>query len=145
MTHITVTYDCGCTERRKISAGEATYMSENPTAARALLREHGTCDQCKAKQAQSAGLPKLTGSDKQVIWAAEIRAKFIRGIERIEADAKSQCLSLGTAPAGEVVRRLITEQENTLKKCAAIRSMQDAGWWIKHRLLPTKELLTRVN
>ena len=44
----------------------------------AALESH-PCPACRAKaaleQAQLAGLPELTGSDKQIAWASDIRSK----------------------------------------------------------------------
>lgn len=52
------------------------------------------CPECqaeaKAEEAKAAGLPELTGSEKQIAWALSIRQKFVDEVEAIKTETLSK-------------------------------------------------------
>jgi hypothetical protein len=88
------------------------------------------CPACRAakarSEAQSAGLPALVGSEKQVAWASDIRKGLIPREETVLA-------ALRAAPSAEnqALRDVaISAAERVLE---GMRSQASARWWIDHR------------
>lgn len=68
-----------------------------------------------ATASTAAGLPTLTGTERQVPWATTIRQEWIgRSLERVPAEH----------PSREAVGQALI---------AAASSQPSAGWWIDHR------------
>lgn len=99
---------------------------------REWIAEHGThiCDECKAAERdarntaaaelnRTAGLPTLTGSDKQIAWAETIRAEKATALHGI-----------GLKP--EFVEAII----------AVVMQQTSAAWWIDHRTATARDLMT---
>lgn len=61
-------------------------------------------------------LPALTGSEKQIAWATEIRTDRLAAVDRVIAET--------TTP--HILERRIGER-------AYLRNVTDAGWWIDRR------------
>lgn len=74
MAQYTVNYRCGHSEKVALFGKYADRES------RIKSLEAGDCPACRLAarlaKANSTELPSLTGSDKQIVWAADIRAKF---------------------------------------------------------------------
>lgn len=70
-----------------------------------------------AEAASKAGLPKLTGSEKQVAWAETIRMKAI-------AEAEAAIARTATTPE---------RQEQVAPLLAKLKAQTDSGWWIENR------------
>lgn len=66
--------------------------------------------------AEAAGLPALTGSDKQIAWAETIRAKALAAIDEI------------TAKCGESAK-----VPEALAIVDWVRGQSESRWWIDHR------------
>ena len=75
MAWYTINYTCGHTERVQL------YGAHKDRYAKIEAMERRACPECEAKAAQeqaaSDGLPALTGSDRQISWAADIRARWL--------------------------------------------------------------------
>jgi hypothetical protein len=87
-----VTYHCGHSETRSFSGSHSARDAYNEK----LSRED--CPACRSAQAATrsadAGLPTLTGSDKQIAWAEQIRQQavtaFAEAQDVIEAAAPDE-------------------------------------------------------
>ncbi len=92
------------------------------------------CLACKrtAEQATAAplvaGLPALTGSDKQVSWATSVRAQQLTKIAMEIERAVANCDATDPAQAAAIAR--IEAAVATIKQQSA------AGWWIDRRDQP---------
>lgn len=72
----TIKYTCGHTAEQQM------YGKHSERDRRAEYLGRNDCPACGARkaaeQAQASGLPALTGSDKQIAWAAAIRERALR-------------------------------------------------------------------
>jgi hypothetical protein len=96
-------------------------------------------------------MPALVGSDKQVAWAAEIRAKLAREIA--ELAAKSANVKFGAVRRTDI--EFIAETEAAIANALAtmpgadrftaavdkIFARTDARWWIDNRKAPPVALI----
>lgn len=88
------TYRCGC-------EGKAFAGSRKEAESKASYLSGKDCFKCGAKaeaevaskQAEAKGLPALTGSEKQITWAEQIRAKQIDRIETFYDYYAPKCTS----------------------------------------------------
>lgn len=96
------------------------------------------CEDCLAKQREeenskaaaensAAGLPELTGTEKQIAWAETIRAALI---PRIREELIR--LTKGAEYSDDVVEKLRTE---TMRR---VEAQTDASWWIDNRASATE-------
>ena len=117
-----VTYHCGHSETRSFSGRH----SARDAYIEKLSRED--CPACRAAQAKTrsaaAGLPTLTGSDKQIAWAEQIRQ------QAVTAFAEAQSVIEAAAPDAD-------SRQRALDTLATIRTRTmgttDAGIWIDIR------------
>ena len=117
-----VTYHCGHSETRSFSGRH----SARDAYIEKLSRED--CPACRAAQAKTrsaaAGLPTLTGSDKQIAWAEQIRQ------QAVTAFAEAQDVIQSAAPDAD-------SRQRALDALATIRTRTmgttDAGIWIDIR------------
>ena len=121
MAWYTINYKCGHTERVQL------YGAHKERYAKIERMEACNCPECEAKAAQDRaaadGLPALTGSDKQISWAADIRARWLT--DDISKDAKR----LVNALADEL--ETVTDNPDATKRLmsAALTSLgADADW-----------------
>jgi hypothetical protein len=90
--------------------------------------EKAECPACRAavaqKAAKEAGLPALTGSDKQVSWASDIRAKaapmFAAAAEKVAAAVARNPNDPQAALAPAILSEIEKMRQNTAAK-----------WWIE--------------
>ena len=121
MAWYTINYTCGHTERVQL------YGAHKERYAKIERMEACNCPECEAKAAQeraaSDGLPALTGSDKQISWAADIRARWLA--DGLSKDVKG----LVNALVDEL--EAVTDDPETAKRLmsAALTSLgADADW-----------------
>ena len=121
MAWYTINYTCGHTERVQL------YGAHKDRYAKIEAMERRACPECEAKAAQeqaaSDGLPALTGSDKQISWAADIRARWLA--DGLSKDVKG----LVDALVDEL--EAVTDDPETAKHLmsAALTSLgADADW-----------------
>ena len=117
-----VTYRCGHTETRNVSGSHSARDSYIEKLS------HEDCPTCRATTAATrsadAGLPTLTGSDKQIAWAEQIRQ------QAVTAFAEAQDVIQSAAPDE-------ASKQRALDTLATIRTRTmgttDAGIWIDIR------------
>jgi len=108
----TIRHICGHTETVQLR-GPA---DERERAVRKLTSR--PCRECEtARRVRADKAAGLTGSDKQIAWAADIRADVTARIEEVKAR------SAAAGPETEMV-------DLALSRLAAIT---DADWWIDHQ------------
>ena len=121
MAWYTINYTCGHTERVQL------YGAHKDRYAKIEAMERRACPECEAKAAQEQaapdGLPALAGSDKQISWAADIRARWLA--DGLSKDVKG----LVNALVDEL--EAVTNDPDTAKRLmsAALVSLgADADW-----------------
>lgn len=131
MAKYTIMHKCG---------HEAVRQLYGPTADRRRKiewLEQQKCDACQQAEHDAAtdayetraGLPELTGSEKQIAWARDIRVGVFRCLRELDSYTFD-----------DRTERLLREW------CAALRQPTEAAWWIKRRLqLPFNPRMTRIN
>ena len=129
MAKTMITRTCGHTETVNISGpvkgreGQERYEASKCCAACYATRQAAarqTANAAAAVQAQAAGLPALTGSDKQTAWAVTIRQTCISAAAAMSASSRA-------AGAGAMADRL----DNAMDSWVA--SHTAAAYWIDRR------------
>lgn len=88
MAKYTITYKCGHTEEMQLFGKEKDRYSK--------IDWYATqdCPECKAAAARAAakerGLVELEGTAKQIVWAEQIRAKFLELSEQIKKQLETK-------------------------------------------------------
>lgn len=107
------------------------------------------CDEClyterKAKaddisrRAASAGLPELTGSEKQITWAQQIRYEFADVVTRFWQDVEDgKCGDI----TSEQTQASIKRTKNVLNYIFV--SKTSASWWIDNRGMDVRTAIRR--
>lgn len=120
MAQYQVTHTCGHSETVQITGTDV----HGERARRAAWLESLPCLDCQheAQRAQAAAetadMPALTGSPRQVAWATTIRASIMREIA--EQQTRQDETGQPTPP-------------NIAAAIARLRATTAAGWWIDHR------------
>jgi hypothetical protein len=100
--------------------------------------ERHPCPACRSAQAQAqgvaAGLPPLTGSEKQIAWAGDIRARLLPTYEQEIAAAKKLLPESRDLPQAAFAFELIDLAEQRLAKR---QGQSEARWWIDNRDMRT--------
>ncbi|MFT4040697.1 MAG: hypothetical protein QM692_21130 [Thermomicrobiales bacterium] len=77
-------------------------------------------------------LPTLTGTDKQIAWATDLRAQRLREMEARQADFERQAAIAITK--GQTTEAEVTEgRAHGAAVVADILSHTEAKWWIDQR------------
>jgi len=108
------------------------------------------CEDCKENQRQegndkaaqanaSAGLPELTGSEKQIAWAETIRAEKLSNIEK-EANKEFNPLE-AEAYYGDDQSMTEAQQNHAVRQ---IKRQTSASWWIDNRTTKAGHLLAQL-
>lgn len=133
MGYETITYSCGHEGRVQLYGK----MDERRRKAEWMSRTC-VCDACKvqareeesakvAAQAQAAGLPALTGSDKQVAWAESIRAAALAGFDAAATEFRALIAGQGDAATRAEAEQLLASDR------AALAARTSAKVWIDQR------------
>lgn len=139
------------------------HEAEGHLCAACTTQQHAAENAVAAEANQSAGLPSLTGSEKQVAWAETIRAQILRDLERIAPivaaygsvtqmrlasdderdailkrarEAADSIESPGRAPYEMWAREVLHEVESADFYAAmleVVRRQTRASWWIDNR------------
>lgn len=130
-----ISYTCGHSEREQL------YGPEKDRQRKIEWKERGMCPACyraaqsqKAEQAaNAAGLPALTGSDKQIAWAQTIRAGHVALMDKWLAQVAAAKLWGGQAltPETEALRDLGIAIANQLR--AELLAETESRFWIDNR------------
>lgn len=102
------------------------------------------CDACRQKaieranaeaasQAESMGLPELTGTEKQIPWAENIRMERVENLREYAARCQ------------ERPRLLRLDHFEAEPAVTWILGQTSAAWWINHRELGLRELLQQAH
>ena len=92
-----------------------------------------------ADHAEAAGLPKLTGSDKQIAWAETIRSKKLAEIAQQRADFEALGLRKGATP-----ENIAAGMAQFDAVAAKVTVQADARFWIDNRDLGAISLMRAV-
>lgn len=141
MGWMTLTYSCGHEDRQQL------YGPMDERRRRVEYLERGVCTACyRAQQTDRSkattarlSLPTLTGSERQVAWAEQLRADRVAQIERLLADAKGLTLAEGIA---QMETEDTDAARTTLASLRAVLGMTEAHWWIERRGEPLRTALT---
>ena len=168
MAQYSVTFSCGHTETIHL------YGKEKERYRRIeYFEEHGICSACyAARRAEeraallaAAAAPALTGTEKQIKWAEDIRARFIRDTRTIDApqvisnlatlldDRSFEFAALknprkitAALTAARCPEDYFTDAAAAIKSVIeyTVKNRPAAKWWIeaRHREQPQTDLLT---
>lgn len=143
MAKYDITYSCGHSGEINIAGpvklrqGRADWEAAKvcTDCYRAEQRRKG---EAVAAEQSAAGLPELQGSDKQIAWAATIRAAAVAGLEAIE----QQIADLVTEAGGEVnLLELAPTVAATRAAIERVRRNPSAKFWIDNRERSARSLL----
>jgi hypothetical protein len=141
----TITFACGHTEEQQLYGK----VSERERTVAAALNHN--CPACRATKAaaadNAAGLPALQGTEKQIGWASECRAKLL---PLLDAQATRGQTIIARIDAGEAdgkapAERIAAERAKTvdvIAKIERIKANTKAGYWIDNR---SANVLTMLN
>ena len=125
MAKYQVTYACGHTDTIQLYGKEADREKRLAYLATIDCPDCYHNKQLQAAKAQTAGLPDLQGSDKQINWATQIRAEVYAALDKysklIEADQTAR-------EQGKIVARKMFADFR-----AAMTAHTDCRFWIDNR------------
>lgn len=138
MSTETLTYRCGHAESVQLYCAPADREKRIAAAAR------GACAQCRVgiakMQAELMGLPALTGSDKQIAWASDVRLKLLAGIP----EAAEKLATVGVASPPEMREAFADQVAATRAAIATIRAAPSAKLWIEQRERPLQDIIDSI-
>lgn len=126
MAKYTIQFACGHSDEKQLYGSTSERDSYRAWAAR-----EGECATCRTKAKDLAceaieaehEMPELTGSDKQIAWARQIRADKIAAIADLNAKGRARCPAEKHAQFDEMARRVM----------AALYAKTEAKWWIDRK------------
>lgn len=123
----TLTYRCGHAEIAQLYGAHAEREKRIAAAARVA------CAACRVEvakmQAELMGLPALTGSNKQIAWASDVRLKLLAGIPEV-----AENLATAWVAATPEKREAFADQVAASRAAmVTIRAATSAKWWIEQR------------
>lgn len=131
MAQYDITYQCGHT------ITEQLYGKHTERQRRIEAAQYRLCPDCyraqqlaKATEA-NAELPALTGTEKQISWAEQIRAKAMSGLAELEAQAAK---SAGTE----------AQKQQFTAAAGSLRAKSSAGYWIDNRDRSARLLINAI-
>ena len=176
----TVTHNCGHTGDVKVYGKvsgrdyQVAKAADNPCATcrqAAQTAKNAAAAAEAAKIAAQAGLPVLTGSDKQIVWAEQIRREKLESLQNLSElidlvgskERASQLTEAEKAALGVESRRILAKMpadkranapmqayatvgvvvtaEGYPAAMATLKAQSKASWWIDHRATDIAELL----
>ena len=130
MAKYTVTNTCGHTSSVELVGPERDRTRRLDAMERTTCRDCGraTATATATAQAEVAGLPTRTGTEKQIAWAATIRA------EKLAAITVERELFVATGKRQMVPAELIIVELTAFDMAARkVAGQVAAGWWIDHQ------------
>ncbi|WP_290455283.1 hypothetical protein [Faecalibaculum rodentium] len=143
-----VKYACGHTGQVQL------YGKTDSREWRLHQMEHEDCPECCKKAREEAdrkaaeenaadGLPALTGTEKQVLWAEKIRHDILDGIDKAIKDSEEEFKQEQAAGTVDENDRSPEAIEAAKKAYFEMQQESSARWWIDHRSLNHFEELTK--
>lgn len=134
MAQYTVSHACGHTQTHQLYGKTVDRQSRAEWLATQDCTECYRAAKLAAATKNTAHLPALTGSEKQIAWATTIRAEKVAELDDLAA--KCEALS-DTVPAAQAdaIRNAIQ----------TARNQADAGWWIDNRNCSGRELAQKFH
>lgn len=120
---------------RKDADSRAAYYEKRGDICSACERKKWAAEnKAAAERATTSGLPQLTGSDKQVVWAAKIREGLLAKLDGIRAATLADLLISLRADYGLTAEQVATCTAEVTDALALImietRDATEAKWWI---------------
>lgn len=143
----TIKFACGHTEEQQLYGKTS---ERERTVAAALNHD---CSACRAEKAaaadKSAGLPALQGTEKQIGWASECRARML---PLLDAQAQIGNTIIARIDAGEAdgkatAERIAAERAKTVEviaKIERIKANQKASYWIDNRITNVQTMIAEA-
>ena len=140
----TITWACGHSEEQQLY-GKMT--ERDRTVENALNHNCPACRATKSADAdKAAGLPALQGSEKQIGWASECRAKLL---PLLQAQSDRGLVIIARVDAGDADGKASAEKiaverakwVDVLAKIEKIKNTTKAGYWIDVRNFSAAELV----
>lgn len=119
MAQYDIEYACGHEERIQLF-GKTAERERRISQLEAMK-----CPECRIAE-DSRGLPELTGSVKQVAWAAGIRREFV---DRMQAESSA---------AENLSEEQVEEARRLIDSCIA--ELTSASWWIDNKHCLDREI-----
>lgn len=121
---LTITYRCGHSEQTTLYGGN--YQQQASRKAQQLCPACYRGQQIETAQAATSELPALTGSEKQIRWATQIRATMMSRLH-------------------EAAEKLPEDQQELMSRVvAAVERQTSAAWWIDRRDKPASHIAGEV-
>jgi hypothetical protein len=121
MAKYTVNHACGCSKTHQLVGKHEDRDRKLAWLATTLCTDCHRAATHRAHQATESdlGLPALTGSEKQVAWATDLRGKYVsQAIEHMRRELRGDMTP-----------------EQTSQFVAIVSRATDAKWWIENRSL----------
>ncbi|CBA14781.1 hypothetical protein [Xanthomonas albilineans] len=138
MAWYTLTYACGHTEQKQLY-GKTSERERIINSAQSY-----DCPACRLAAAKAIeadiGLPPLTGSDKQIAWAAGIRAKAQSSLVAFESELDARWDSLDDKQKAASAQSLAAMMD----AIRTIRRQTQAGWWIDHKNFGARDMVGMI-
>jgi hypothetical protein len=133
MAQYDITYQCGHIIHEQLYGKTSERQRHMADAQYRLCPECYRAQQlAKATEAnEAAGLPALTGSEKQITWAEQIRAKLMAELAEMEAMAVK---SNGTE----------AQKQQLADAAATLRAKASAAYWIDSREQSARALIVAI-
>lgn len=115
----------------------------------AQVAKHAAENQSAAQAAETAGLPALSGSEKQVSWAQTIRIKMIEEANKIEEKSVAMLdrIKIGDIPPGATEDRINTAVAELQGNIAAVKKLKEtssAKWFIDNRMDSINQIIINL-
>ncbi len=139
MAKYTIAHTCGHQSEAQIVGPERDRASRRDWLAGRLCADCYRAAQRTAAQEQTATLPALVGSDKQIAWATTIRAKIVAEAQTQLTDKLAQIETLAAPEDKRTQARAAFEGAY-----ARLTSETAAAWWIDRRQRAGEALLLEL-
>lgn len=128
MAKYSVTHKCGHTVTHSLFGKESAreWRIQGLEAEDCLECKHARATAIAKEAAQEAGLPPLTGTEKQIVWAETLRAKAKRDLDAFTELFLSQ-IQKGKPEALDVAEGIVADA------VAVFRQRTTAKFWIENR------------
>ena len=134
MAQYTVSHACGHTQTHQLYGKTVDRQSRAEWLATQDCTECYRAAKLAAATKNTAHLPALTGSEKQIAWATTIRAEKVAELDEL----LTKCKTLeGTVPAEQAA--------NIYNAIETARNQAGAGWWIDNRNCSGRELAQKFH